>query len=197
MKDRRSLKNKGWSILEVSPSCHPTRTEPPLSAAAALLSRSIAWYQLTGIGVAVGTLRALGPTPHILSLPLSSLRFQGRLRGGRWLDPLQESRRLAPLPQHLPGVVCDCAGGRLVQRRGDGTADVRDPALHLKSLLRWEKGKRPSYYQGEKRSRERTDRRGSIFHILTSYLLYITMCHIGDMVMWCHFLYIKEIYIYI
>lgn len=32
---------------------------------------------------------------------------------------------------------------------------------------------------------------------LTSYLLYITMCHIGDMVMWCHFLYIKEIYMHI
>lgn len=32
---------------------------------------------------------------------------------------------------------------------------------------------------------------------LTPYLLYITMCHIGDMVMWCHFLYIKEIYMHI
>ncbi|KAM6361205.1 sodium-dependent phosphate transporter 2 isoform 1-T1 [Alca torda] len=92
-------------------------------------------------------------------------RHPGRLCGGRWLDPLQESRRLAPFPQHLPGVVCDCAGGRLVQRRGDGAADVRDPALRLKGLLRWEKGKGPSYYQGEKRSHERTSQKGSIFHI--------------------------------
>lgn len=41
--------------------------------------------------------------------------------------------------------------------------------------------------------------RSERFHLpyLTSYLLYITMCHIGDMVMWCHFLYIKEIYMHI
>lgn len=162
MKNRRSLTIKGLSTLEESPSCHRTRTEP-LSSSGTSLSQSIAWYQLTGIGVAVGMLQVLRLT-LTPCLPLSSPRSQGWLRGGRGLDPLQESRRLAPLPQHLPGVVCDCAGGRLVQRRGDGTADVRDPALHLRSLLCWEKGKWPSYYRWEKRSRERSSQRGSIFH---------------------------------
>lgn len=101
---------------------------------------SIAWYQLTGIGASAGMLGALGCTPHIC-LPLSLPCSQGGLRGGRWLDPLQESRRLAPLPQHLLGLVCDCPSGWLVQRRGDGAAGVRYPALRLKS---WEKGKWPS-----------------------------------------------------
>lgn len=92
---------------------------------------SIAWYQLTGIGATAGALGALGCTPHIclLSLPCS----QGGLCGGRWLDPLQESCRLAPLPQHLLGLVRDCPSGWLVQRRGDGAAGVWYPALRLKS----------------------------------------------------------------
>lgn len=161
MKNRRTLKNKGLSTLEVSPPaatpeqqhCHPQGL---------LYLRElsgISWLAL----VAMGMLQVLRPTPHTC-LPLSSPRSQGWLRGGCWLDPLQESRWLAPFPQHLPGVVCDCAGGRFVQRWGDGTADVRDPALHLRSFLCREKRKWPSYYRWEKRSRERSSQRGSIFH---------------------------------
>uniref|UniRef100_A0A8C0RPY1 Phosphate transporter n=1 Tax=Canis lupus familiaris TaxID=9615 RepID=A0A8C0RPY1_CANLF len=41
--------------------------------------------------------------------------LQGGLSGGRGLDPLPEGCGLAPLPEHLRGLVCDCARGWVVQ----------------------------------------------------------------------------------
>lgn len=189
-----------WKIKVTAPwNCHPPATPPEHSHChhQGLLylraSLGISWLALVWPWACYERL----DLPLTSCLPLSSPHSQGWLCGGRRLDPLQESRRLAPFPQHLPGVVCDCAGGRLVQRRGDGAADVRDPALHLKSLRQWEKGKTAKLLpRGEAFPWKNQSERIHLPY-LTSYLLYITMCHIGDMVMWCHFLYIKEIYMHI
>lgn len=65
----------------------------------------------------------------MLSLsPPPLLRPPGGLSRGRGLDPLPESGGLAPLQEHLPGVVRHRACGRLVQRRHHGPAGLRHPA---------------------------------------------------------------------
>lgn len=56
----------------------------------------------------------------------------GGLGGGRGLDPLPEGGGLAPLQEHLPGLVRHRACGRLVQRRRHGPAGLRHPALRLR-----------------------------------------------------------------
>lgn len=56
----------------------------------------------------------------------------GGLGGGRGLDPLQEGGGLAPLQEHLPGVVRHGPRGRPVQRRRHGPVRLRHPALRLK-----------------------------------------------------------------
>lgn len=56
----------------------------------------------------------------------------GGLRRGRGLDPLPESRGLAPLQEHLPGLVRHGARGGPVQRRHHGPVRLRHPALRLR-----------------------------------------------------------------
>lgn len=195
MKNRTTLKNKGLSTLKVSPSCLHTRTAP-LSSSGASLSQSITWYQLTGIGVAMGMLQVLRPTPHTLSPSLfptlPRLALWWLLAGsaprkpstgassatsswlGLWL--CQWPACSAPAWWH-----CWCTGS----------------CLTFEELPLLEKGEMAELLpMGEafpwKKQSERI-----YLPYLTSYLLYITMCHIGDMVMWCHFLYIKEIYMHI
>jgi len=57
----------------------------------------------------------------------------GGLSRGRGLDPLTESRGLAPLQEHLPGVVRHGACGRPVQRCRHGSVRLRHPALRLRA----------------------------------------------------------------
>ena len=61
------------------------------------------------------------------------LRPPGRLGRGRGLDPLPESGGLAPLQEHLPGVVRHGARGRRVQRCRHGPVCLRHPALRLRA----------------------------------------------------------------
>lgn len=60
------------------------------------------------------------------------LRPPGGLGRGRGLDPLPESSGLAPLQEHLPGVVRHRARGRPVQRCHHGPAGLRHPALRVR-----------------------------------------------------------------
>lgn len=195
MKNRRSLKNKGLSTLEVSPSCHHTRTEP-LSSSGASLSQSIAWYQLTGIGVATGMLQVLTPTPYTSSPSL----FPTLPRLAPWWPsagsaPRKPSTGASSATSSWRGLWlcqwpacsapgwwhCWCTGSCLTFEEPPlpGKGEMAK-LLPMGEAFPWKK-------QSER------------IHLpyLTSYLLYITMCHIGDMVMWCHFLYIKEIYMHI
>lgn len=73
------------------------------------------------------------------------LRPPGGLCGSRGLDPLPESSGLAPLQEHLLGVVRHGARGRRVQRRRHGPARLRHPALRLRAFGR----------EGEQRRKER------------------------------------------
>lgn len=59
----------------------------------------------------------------------------GGLGGGCGLDPLSEGCGLAPLPEHLCGLVCDCARGGAVQRGHHGAPHVWDPAVCVTCLL--------------------------------------------------------------
>lgn len=81
------------------------------------------------------------------------LRPPGGLSCGCGLDPLPESSGLAPLQEHLPGVVCHSACGRPVQRRRHGPVCLRHPALRLRAQ-RWEGEQRRKKRVGE-RERER------------------------------------------
>lgn len=72
----------------------------------------------------------------VSSLPLPACGPPGRLSRGRRLDPLPESSGLAPLQEHLPGVVCHGARGRPVQRCRHGPVRLRHPALRLRVLGR-------------------------------------------------------------
>lgn len=56
----------------------------------------------------------------------------GGLGRGRGLDPLPEGGGLAPLQEHLPGLVRHRARGRPVQRRHHGPAGLRHPALRVR-----------------------------------------------------------------
>ncbi|KAK5909606.1 hypothetical protein CesoFtcFv8_003520 [Champsocephalus esox] len=58
---------------------------------------------------------------------------KGGLGRGRWLDPLQEGSGLAPLQEHLPGVVRHGARGRPVQRCRHGPVRLRHSALRLRA----------------------------------------------------------------
>lgn len=195
MKKWRALKNKGYSTLELSSSCHPTRTQP-LSSSGAPLSQSIAWYQLTGIGVAMGMLWALGPTPHILSPSL----FPALPRLALWWPsagsaPRKPSTGAFSATSSWHGLwlcrwpACSAPGWWRCWCTGSCLTSEEPPPVGkgetAKLLPRGEAF--PWKNQSER------------IHLpyLTSYLLYITVCHIGDMVMWCHFLYIKEIYMHI
>lgn len=53
----------------------------------------------------------------------------GGLCGGRGMDPLPQGCGLAPLPEHLRGLVCDRPRGWVVQRCCHGSPHVRDPPL--------------------------------------------------------------------
>lgn len=72
------------------------------------------------------------PSPHSPHPPTSAA-YAGRLCRSCGLDPLQESRGLAPFPKHLSGVVRHGARGRPVQRRRHGLVRVRHPALRLRA----------------------------------------------------------------
>lgn len=65
------------------------------------------------------------PTPHPLRPP-------GGLGRGRGLDPLPEGGGLAPLQEHLPGLVRHRARGGPVQRRHHGPVGLRHPALRVR-----------------------------------------------------------------
>lgn len=71
----------------------------------------------------------------------SWLRPPGGLSRGCGLDPLPESGGLAPLQEHLPGVVRHGARGRPVQRRRHGPVRLRHPALRLRARG-WEEEQR-------------------------------------------------------
>lgn len=192
---KNTLENKGLSTLEVSPSCHHSRTAP-LSSSGAPLPQGIAWYQLTGIGVAVGMSQVLRPTPH----PLSPCLFPTLPRLAPWLPwagsaPRKPWTGACSATSSWPGLWlcpwpgcsapawwrCWCTGSCLTSEELPllGKGEMAE-LLPMGETFPWKK-------QSER------------IHLpyLTSYLLYITMCHIGDMVMWCHFLYIKEIYMHI
>lgn len=66
------------------------------------------------------------------SPPLTWLRPPGGLGRGCGLDPLPKSSGLAPLQEHLPGVVCHRARGRPLQRRRHGPVGLRHPALRVR-----------------------------------------------------------------
>lgn len=66
----------------------------------------------------------------------------GGLGRGRGLDPLQEGGGLAPLQEHLPGVVRHRPRGRPVQRRHHGPVRLRHPALRLRGWGRSQRGGR-------------------------------------------------------
>ena len=53
--------------------------------------------------------------------------FLGGLCGGSRMAALQKGRRLAPVQEHLHGVVCDCAHLRPDQRRHHGHLHLRHP----------------------------------------------------------------------
>lgn len=78
----------------------------------------------------------------------------GGLGGGCRLDPLQEGSGLAPLPEHLPGLVRHGASGRPVQRRCHGPVRLRHPTLRLREGAA-RKG-------GRKRERKKTWRKREI-----------------------------------
>lgn len=75
-----------------------------------------------------------GPPPPTPPLPLmlSLSGPPGGLGRGRGLDPLPEGGGLAPLQEHLPGLVRHRACGRPVQRRHHGPAGLRHPALRVR-----------------------------------------------------------------
>lgn len=68
------------------------------------------------------------PLPHWVRPP-------GGLGRGRGLDPLPEGSGLAPLQEHLPGVVRHRARGRPVQRRHHGPVGLRHPALRVRGRV--------------------------------------------------------------
>lgn len=74
----------------------------------------------------------LVPRLIVVSHP-SWLRPPGGLSGGRGLDPFQESGGLAPLQEHLPGLVRHRARGRPLQRRRHGRVRLRHPALCVRA----------------------------------------------------------------
>lgn len=75
-------------------------------------------------------------------------RPPGGLSRGCGLDPLPESGGLAPLQEHLPGVVRHGARGRPVQRCRHGPVRLRHPALRL----------RAHGWEGEQRRKRESDR---------------------------------------
>lgn len=66
------------------------------------------------------------------------------------MDPLPEGGGLAPLQEHLPGVVRHGARGRPVQRRHHGPVRLRHPALRVRA-----RGREGEQRKKKKRVRER------------------------------------------
>lgn len=64
--------------------------------------------------------------------PPPCLRPPGGLGRSCGLDPLPEGGGLAPLQEHLPGMVRHSARSRPVQRRRHGPDGLRHPALCLR-----------------------------------------------------------------
>lgn len=95
----------------------------------------------------------------LLIVFLSWPRPPGGFGRGRGMDSLPESRGLAPLQEHLPGVVCHSARGRPVQRRSHGPVCLRHPALRL----------RPHSSEGALRRRV-SGREGSLGKIIAQVL---------------------------
>lgn len=85
-------------------------------------------------------------------------RPPGGIGRGRGLDPLQESRGLAPLQEHLPGVVCHGARGRPIQRCRHGPVRLRHLALRLRAHGR--EGDTQEENRGSEREREGEGDRG-------------------------------------
>lgn len=194
MKNRRSLRNKGQSTPEVSPSCHPTKTEPSSSSGAPLSQHCLvsADWHWCGRGHVTGA----QTYPSHLSFCL----FPVLPRSALWW----------PLAGSAPRKLSTGAFSATSSWRGLWLC--RWPACSAPGWWRcWGTGSCLTSEEPSPLGKGETAKllpRGEAFpwknqseriHLpyLTSYLLYITMCHIGDMVMWCHFLYIKEIYMHI
>lgn len=112
------------------------------------LTESMNKLQLFTLSLPCKTFDSVPP----LMFPFSSswLRPPGGLGRGRGLDPLSESGGLAPLQEHLPGMVRHSARRRPVQRCRHGPVRLRHLALCLRACSQ----------EGQQRKRKKRVREG-------------------------------------